>query len=77
MRALGERLGVLGQLAESDDAMPFGATLPFSVIVLPRFLGGARASLRASVLGVVQFGILAGEADNGELIHIHVDLLRV
>src|SRR5262249_11354560 len=79
VRALGEGPGVFGEFAECDDAVPLGAALPFALIVLPRFLGSHREGGHGrAVLRVVQFGVLAGETDDGELIHVHsFDLLRI
>lgn len=52
--------------------MPLGAALPFALIVLPGFLRGDRERRNGrAVLGVMEIGILTGEADDGELVHIH------
>src|SRR5262249_11075480 len=76
VRALREGPGVFGELAECDYVVPFGAALPFALIVLPRFLGSHREGGNGrAVLRVVQFGVLACETDNGELIHVHSFLI--
>src|SRR5262249_20939390 len=79
VRAFRESLSVFGKLPECDYAVPLGAVLPLALIVLPGFLGGYRERRdRRAVLRIVQFGVLAGETDDGELVHIHsFDLLRI
>jgi hypothetical protein len=58
--------------SERHHAVPFGAALPLALLVLPRFLGCERDRRDGgAVRGVVEFGVLAGEADNSELIHVH------
>src|ERR1044072_7311461 len=56
----------------NHNTVPFGATLPFALIILPRFLGGDGDRRDGGVVrGVMELGILASETDNSELIHVH------
>src|SRR5262245_10152579 len=79
VRAFWKSLSIFGEFAECDYAVPLGAALPLPLIVLPRFLGGHRERGNGrAVLRVMRPGVLAGETDDGELIHIHsFDLLRI
>lgn len=76
--ALDEGLGELGELAEDDATVPFGvrdilAALP----VLVGGLGGQRERGEAAVVGGVDFGIAAEEADESDFVLIHDLCLRL
>jgi hypothetical protein len=73
-RALDECTGVFRQRGIQNDAVPSGMALLCAVAILPGFLGGDRQrGHQRSVLGLVNFRILAGKADHPQLIHrVHV-----
>src|SRR5580698_10802166 len=72
MSTLRERLGVFGQPAPDDAAMPLGmAVVLAGLLVLVAGLGGKRENGEAGVVGGAGDGVVAEEADERNAILIH------
>jgi hypothetical protein len=73
VRALGQRRGVLAELAPGNAAVPGGLRLILArFAILPTALGGQRQDGECGVaLGAADFGILAEESDESGSILVH------
>src|SRR5215510_3292384 len=78
VRSLAEHLDGFRQFSECNDAMPFRSTLPFVVLVSPRFLRRhGKGDDGSAIGGVTQFRVLSCKSDDRQLIQIHCVLLLV
>src|SRR5713101_8281886 len=70
MRALGERLGELRELAEDDATVPFGVRNVLAILLIGG-LGCQRESGQAAIVIRVGFCITADKADQGYFVLVH------
>src|SRR5216683_1959050 len=70
MRALGERLGELRELAEDDATVPFGVRNVLAILLIGG-LGCQRESGQAAIVIRVGFCVTADKADEGYFVLVH------
>jgi hypothetical protein len=70
MRALGERLGELCELAEDDATVPFGVRDVFAILLIGG-LGCQRERGQAAIVIRVGFCITADKSDEGYSVLVH------
>ena len=68
--SLRQRSAIIRKPREADDPVPVGAAFPLAISVLPAFfLREREGGDESAVWRIVRLGIVACEADDGELIH--------